>query len=681
MTMLEHALEYAGLGLQVLPLYGINAAGHCACGDPNCKSPGKHPMTKNGVKSATDNCGLIKQWWTQAPNANIGIATGRNSGIWVLDIDAKSHGMESYDRAVAQLGEPGETWICGTGGGGMHLYYLHPGMQVQNKVAILQGIDVRGDGGYVVAPPSTHASGAQYSWLAEPGMNDLGEIAPVWRDRLEDIGAFSDGTSRSNGEYKKSEPAPEAFPEGQRNRGLFELACSLRAKGLSDAEILPAIKAANQQRCKPPLDNDEVMAVVAQACRYERGGSREYSSEGNGENAAQGFSEPQNGDVFGRDRSKAPKRAPKLSVKKLKDVNPDELPETSFVWDGRLSTGLGLLAGAPKIGKSWFALDLAIHVARGEEYLGRRTRQGDVLYLALEDTERRFYERCDILAESKFPETLAFCLEALPIGQGLPEAVEDWVENVGNPVLVIVDTLGKVRSTAGRTENAYQYDTREMTALKQVADRHNFCMLLIHHKRKAAGSGDDIYDKINGTQGIFGAMDTTMLLDGVRHNARLTDAALAITGRDVEANSIALRFDGGRWSVDPARGAENADAENAEMLSNPVVKALLAWHAKEKPLDWIGGARDLKEQLTMYGLVGVSEKAVGIALARYRFQIQDDYALIVEKLARKNRSRGWMIKDKSYDAQGFIEIPDEEWPDEPPKGPDTPPAMPDEPPF
>lgn len=670
MTMLEHALEYAGLGLQVLPLYGINAAGRCACGNPDCKSPGKHPMTRSGVKSASDNAGLITRWWTEAPNANIGIATGSGSGIWVLDIDAKSRGMESYDRAVAQLGEPGETWIAGTGGGGMHLYYLHPGVQVQNKVAILQGIDVRGDGGYVVAPPSAHASGSQYSWLADPGINELGEISSAWRDRLEDIGAFSTGkvTTGEQG-YRKSEPAPEAFPEGQRNRGLFELACSLRAKGLTDAEILPAIKAANAQRCKPPLDNDEVMSVVAQACRYERGSSREYPSEGNDENAAQGRTEA-SGDVFGRDHSKAPKRAPKLSVKKLKDVNPDELPETTFVWDGRLSTGLALLAGAPKIGKSWFALDLAIRVARGEDYLGRRTRQGDVLYLALEDTERRFYERSELLAESKFPETLAFCLEALPIGQGLPDAIGDWVENVGNPVLVVVDTLGKVRSAAGRTENAYQYDTREMTALKTVADRYNICILLIHHKRKAAGTGDDIYDKINGTQGIFGAMDTTMLLDGVRHDARLTDASLSVTGRDVEASSVALKFDGGRWSIDPARGAEGADAQNAEMLANPVIKALLAWHEKEKPLDWIGGARDLKEQLTMYGLVGVSENALGMALARYRFPLQDDYGLLVDKIKRTNRARGWTIKDARSNAQGMFEgfevLPDEAWPEEAP---------------
>lgn len=669
MTMLEHALEYAAQGLQVLPLYGFDAAGRCACGNPDCKSPGKHPMTRSGVKSASDDPGLITRWWTQAPNANIGIATGRASGVWVLDIDAKSDGYASFDRAREQLGDPGETWMAATGGGGMHIYFLYPGVQVQNKVAILKGIDVRGDGGYVVAPPSRHASGAKYEWMVEPGLNDIGEISETWRDRLEDIGAFASAKGEQVREFRKAEPAPEAFPEGMRNRGLFELACSLRAKGLSDAEILPAIKAANAQRCKPPLSYDEVCAVVAQACKYEPGTVKAYGSEGEEENAVQGENGA-SGDVWGRDHSKAPKQKKKLSVKRIQDVNPDELPETTYVWEGRLSTGLGLLAGAPKIGKSWFALDLALHVARGEEYLGRRTRQGDVLYLALEDTERRFYERCDILAESKFPETLAFCLEALPIGQGLPEAVEDWVENVGNPVLVIVDTLGKVRSAAGRTENAYQYDTREMTALKQVADKHNFCMLLIHHKRKAAGSGDDIYDKINGTQGIFGAMDTTMLLDGSRRDAKLTDAALSITGRDVESHSVAVKFDGGRWSIDPARSTGDEDPMTAEMLANPVVKALLAWQEKEKPIDWSGGARDLKEQLTMYGLVGVSENSIGMALARYKFPLQDDYGLYVDKVKRSNRSRGWTIRDARGNVQGtfagFEELPDEAWPEEAP---------------
>lgn len=673
MSMLEHALEYAALGLQILPLYGINAAGRCACGNPDCKSPGKHPMTRSGVKAATDNAGLIRRWWTESPEANIGIATGLNSGVWVLDVDAKSDGFASLERAIQQIGEPGETWECATGGGGMHRYYLHPGIPVSNKVSILKGIDIRGDGGYVVAPPSVHASGMQYTWIVEPGINELGEIASSWRDRLEEMDAFKAHGTRGEGsegrEYKRAEPAPEAFPEGMRNRGLFELACSLRAKGLTDAEILPAIKAANAQRCKPPLDNDEVMSVVAQACTYARGSGSEYGYKGNDESAVQGESGA-SGDVFGRDRSKVPPKPKKLVTKKVTAVNPDELPETTYVWDGRLSTGLALLAGAPKIGKSWMALDLALKVARGEDFLGRRTRQGDVLYLALEDTERRFYERCDLLAESKFPETLEFCLEALPIGQGLPEAVEDWVNGVGNPVLVIVDTLGKVRSMPGRTENAYQYDTREMTALKNVADRHNICILLIHHKRKASGSGDDIYDKINGTQGIFGAMDTTMLLDGARHDVRLTEAALAITGRDVEAHSIAVKFDSGRWTIDGAREAQNVDPATAEMLVNPVVKALLAWHEKEKPLDWTGGARDLKEQLTMYGLVGTSEKAVGLALARYKFALQDEYGLIIDKLARRNRSRGWTIKDRGSDVQGmfegFEELPDEAWPDDAP---------------
>jgi len=179
MTPLEYALKYVDLGWSVFPCHFIDY-GVCSCHRPDCKSPGKHPMTRNGVKDASKDTNIVREWWEKCPKASIGIATGRESGVFVVDLDGQQ-GIAAFAKLQAENGPVPSTPTAWTGGGGRHLFLTHPdGKVIKNRTKIGgQPIDVRGDGGYVIAPPSGHASGNSYRWEVSP-FDTLPAIAPHW---------------------------------------------------------------------------------------------------------------------------------------------------------------------------------------------------------------------------------------------------------------------------------------------------------------------------------------------------------------------------------------------------------------------------------------------------------------------------------------------------------------------
>jgi hypothetical protein len=173
-------LEYARQWL-VLPLAGITDEGLCGCrfGEA-CNRPGKHPLTINGVKDATTDPEAIKTLWEGRPQANVGICTGRESGITVLDVDPRNGGSESLAQLITQYGELPKTLVCGTGGGGWHYYLQHPDqLKLKGKVSGYAGLDIKSDGGYVVAPPSRHHSGGVYRWLSDWRTTNIAPV-PEW---------------------------------------------------------------------------------------------------------------------------------------------------------------------------------------------------------------------------------------------------------------------------------------------------------------------------------------------------------------------------------------------------------------------------------------------------------------------------------------------------------------------
>src|SRR5215207_5818876 len=149
-SMLEVALYYASLGWPVFPVWGSTEEGGCACRKGlDCPRPAKHPLgdlVPRGVKDATIDPDTIREWWTRRPKANIGLATGERSGLIVLDVDPDKGGFEALSALIRRHGPLPETFVVHTGGGGLHIYFSHPGVHVPNSSGMIgPGLDIRGD--------------------------------------------------------------------------------------------------------------------------------------------------------------------------------------------------------------------------------------------------------------------------------------------------------------------------------------------------------------------------------------------------------------------------------------------------------------------------------------------------------------------------------------------------------
>jgi hypothetical protein len=177
--LLNAALAYAARGWHVFPSYEFDSArGLCACGRNDCPSPGKHPYTQNGYKDASTSAAQIRKWWDKWPSANISIATGRVSGLVVVDIDQKpdADGEDSWRDVCPN--EP-ETVQAQTGSGARHLLFEYPpnledGAYIPSRAdALAVAVDTRADNGYIIAPPSNHKSGGNYEWMVDAGPEDL----------------------------------------------------------------------------------------------------------------------------------------------------------------------------------------------------------------------------------------------------------------------------------------------------------------------------------------------------------------------------------------------------------------------------------------------------------------------------------------------------------------------------
>ena len=247
---LDAALDYASRGWAVLPLHRPSAHGGCSCGRADCDSRGKHPRTAHGVTDATTDEATIREWWARDPSANVGIATGARSGIAVLDIDPRNGGNEALEELERQHGRLPDTARVETSGGGYHLYFSTEG-PVPNRV-LASGVDFKGDGGYVVAPPSRHASGDVYR--GDEAFEDGRPLAdlPSWL------------TAAPQERARRADAAGDVltFSEGERNEALTSIAGSLRRRGLGHEAIEDALRVINATACQPVLETPEVHSIA-----------------------------------------------------------------------------------------------------------------------------------------------------------------------------------------------------------------------------------------------------------------------------------------------------------------------------------------------------------------------------------------------------------------------------------
>lgn len=239
----------------------------------------------------------------------------------------------------------------------------------------------------------------------------------------------------------------------------------------------------------------------------------------------------------------------KLNTISASALQSKEIPPIRYVVVDMFPQGLSLLASPPKYGKSWFVLDLCLSVAAGRSFLNHQTIKSGCLYLALEDSERRLKDRMNkVLGGDPAPEHFDYATSALDIGQGLIGQLESYVNEHPNTALVVIDTLQKVRAATNSKESAYSTDYREVGTLKNFADRHGLCLLLVHHLRKMADDTDP-FNRISGTNGIMGAVDTALVMSRKSRNDPQT--VLSIIGRDVESRDVAIEFsrENYKWRV------------------------------------------------------------------------------------------------------------------------------------
>lgn len=270
----EHTKIYTDFGLALLPLHYCLPNGRrltCSCGKGDCSSPAKHPfgsLAPNGLKNATQDLKEIEQWFKRAP-VNIGVATGTTSGVIALDIDPRHDGDYSLAALEKHHGELPETWRFLTGGGGEHILFRHPGKPVPNSAGrIGEGIDIRGDNGYIVAPPSMHVSGTRYAISVDHHPDDVALAdPPLWLLKLI-IDQKSSAKIPAPASWATS--LRQGVTEGKRNDCITRISGHLLGRRIDPHVCLDLMLAFNDARCQPPLSETEVMNTVASIVKRER---------------------------------------------------------------------------------------------------------------------------------------------------------------------------------------------------------------------------------------------------------------------------------------------------------------------------------------------------------------------------------------------------------------------------
>lgn len=277
--LIGHALAYARRGWRVLPLWWISYPPICACHRGQlCEAPGKHPIISTGVRAASADVAQIYDWWGRWPLANIGVATGAASGVVVVDVDVGEgkSGRASMAAAIRANGRLPLTIAARTGSGGVHLFFRPPGGgNVPNRVGFLPGVDMRGDGGYVVVAPSAHACGESYSWPANthPAKTPAAAL-PLWLISPAPVAVSAPRLSpgKASPHLATIHQRIGQIGEGARNDRLFRIAARLVADGHGEDDIRGAIETINTNCCKPPLREREISNLVRSAVgRYKRG--------------------------------------------------------------------------------------------------------------------------------------------------------------------------------------------------------------------------------------------------------------------------------------------------------------------------------------------------------------------------------------------------------------------------
>ena len=291
----------------------------------------------------------------------------------------------------------------------------------------------------------------------------------------------------------------------------------------------------------------------------------------------------------------------KLETITAEDLQNRTYEPTPFLVDELIPEGLHILAGAPKIGKSWLALWLCLCVAQGQPLWNFAVTQREALYLSLEDSYRRIQSRLFDLTEDA-PPTLHFAILADTLKHGLEQQIEQFLTEHPTTKLVVIDTLQRVRS-AGGDSNLYANDYHDIGILKQLADKRHIAILLIHHLRKLRD--DDPMNMISGSTGLSGAADSTFVL---QKSSRLANiASLHCTGRDIPDRTLKLELgeDDHVWKLLSDSKACSGDSKISALQLVHLFSALLSADP-----EYTGTPSALSAKIDPDGSLGITPKKV-----------------------------------------------------------------------
>jgi DNA-binding transcriptional ArsR family regulator len=459
---------------------------------------------------------VIRAWWERWPDANLGVATGLASGLFVLDVDPAHGGDESLEILVARHGAPPGGPISHTGGGGRHLLFAHPGFRVPSRSGALgSGLDVRSDGGYIVAPPSQHRSGRLYEWEASSHPDEVPlPQAPAW---LLAGGTTSGDTPRR----PPASPLDDTIPEGRRNEALTSLAGTMRWRGMTQEEIQAALAAVNARRCAPPLAETEVGAIAASVGRYPA--------------APTPAADPPQTD------GPSPIGWPLYDAADVWEFPPPEplvdglLPLRGVVWWG----------GPPKRAKSLLLLYLCLAIACGRPTVAGRFQvrsRPRILYVAREDGGGRLEERkADIMAPwGVRPPAKAFqCLirPRLDLGNAAQGGQLRETCLTQGVTLLVLDTWTALSLAA---DPLSARDQAQLAAtVVELSDALGGLVIVVDHTRKNRLEGQSLSSAdIHGPYVKWAAAEHIVMQDIAAGHPRRFE--VFVEGKDLEANRFFL---------------------------------------------------------------------------------------------------------------------------------------------
>ena len=380
-SLQSEALIYAQNNFKIFPL------------KVNSKS---EQVLKSWKEEATNDINQVTKWWLTNTQYNIGLKTG--SGLIVIDIDCKN-GKNGLEQIKPFLADFPKTRIAKTCHGGYHFYYKVD-REVRNYVNLLDGVDVRGDGGYVLAPPSI-VDDKSYTWVNDLQIANANDAVYklLERDKLQVVNHLSSAT---------------VIQQGVRNETLFRLGCMMQAKGMSDESIEASLEIENMKRCNPPLSKKELASIIKSIItRYDKPESNyeEY----------------------------------KVTWVSALEMSKQSITENPDIIENLLPIGVTLISAPSKMGKTFLCMQMANAIAKGDSFLGYQCKKKNAYYIALEDPKDNQIRRLKN-SGSKISQgyDIEFC-EPYQVSFNLEKKILNYL--YFNPELgvVIVDTFEKIR--------------------------------------------------------------------------------------------------------------------------------------------------------------------------------------------------------------------------------------------